>query len=81
MKIILWKNANHSAESLNTMNVTTASEEKIVVFIASAKIPEREGSILPSNFYGQLPNYFSHIFSLISPVDEFSFKGVKTWGQ
>ena len=27
------------------------------MLIASAKIPEREGSILPSNFYGQLPVY------------------------
>ena len=39
------------------MNVTTALEEKIVLFIASAKIPEREGSISPSSFYGQLPDY------------------------
>ena len=27
------------------------------MLIASAKIPEREGSILPSSFYGRLPNY------------------------
>ena len=27
------------------------------LFIASAKIQEREGSISPSNFYGQLPDY------------------------
>ena len=58
------------------MNVTTALEEKIVLLIASAKIPEREGSISPSSFYGQLP-----VFSLIYRVDEFSFKEVKTWGQ
>ena len=30
---------------------------RIFVFIASAKIPEREGSISPSSFYGQLPDY------------------------
>ena len=35
------------------MNVTTELEEKIVLFTASAKIPEREGSISPSSFYGQ----------------------------
>ena len=28
-----------------------------IVQIASAKIPEREGSTLPSNFYGKLANY------------------------
>ena len=28
-----------------------------IVQIASAKTPERKGSILPSNFYGQLPDY------------------------
>ena len=47
------------------MNVTTALEGKSVLFIASAKIPEREGSISPSSFYGQLPDYLSHVFSLI----------------
>ena len=52
------------------MNVTAVLEGKIVLFIGSAKIPEREGSISPSSD-----------FSLIYPVDKFSFKGVKTWGQ
>ena len=28
-----------------------------IVQIASAKIQERERSTLPSNFYGQLPDY------------------------
>ena len=27
------------------------------MLIASTKIPEREGSISPSSFYGQLPDY------------------------
>ena len=27
------------------------------LFIASAKILEREGSISPSSFYGELPDY------------------------
>ena len=30
---------------------------KIVLFIASVKILEREGNISPSSFYGQLPDY------------------------
>ena len=34
------------------------------MFIASAKIPERKGSILPSSFYGHLPNYYSHELAL-----------------
>ena len=45
------------------------------------KILERQGSILPSSFYGQLPDCYSHVFSFIYSVDEFSFKEVKTWGQ
>ena len=44
-------------EPLNAMNVATALEGKIVLFIGSAKIPEREGSTSPSSFYGQLPDY------------------------
>ena len=63
------------------MNVITVLEEKIVLFIASAKIPKHEGNISPSSFYGQLLDYQSNVFSLMYPEDEFSFKGVKTWGQ
>ena len=48
---------NHETESLNAMNVATVFEEKIVLFIASAKIPEREGGISPFSFYGQLRDY------------------------
>ena len=33
------------------MNITTELEEKIVLFIASAKIQEREGSMSPSSLY------------------------------
>ena len=39
------------------MNFTTALEEKIVLFIASAKISGRKKSVSPSSFYGQLPDY------------------------
>ena len=52
-----------------------------LMFIASAKIPEREGNISSFNFYGQLPDYWSQVFSLIYQVDECSFKEIKTWGQ
>ena len=37
---------------------------RCIVFIALGKIPERERSISPSNFYGQLPNYQSQVLSL-----------------
>ena len=57
LKTILCKNMNQETESLNAMNVTTVLQEKIVLFIASAKILECKGSISPSCFYGQLPNY------------------------
>ena len=30
---------------------------RMMMLIASDKIPEREGSISPSGFYGQLPDY------------------------
>ena len=30
---------------------------RCIVFLGSAKIPEREGSISPTSFYGQLPSY------------------------
>ena len=55
-KNILCKNTNHETESLNTMNVATVLEGKIVLFIGSGKIPEREGSTSPSSFYGELPD-------------------------
>ena len=34
------------------------------LLIASAKILQRKGSILPSNFYGQLPDYQSQVLAL-----------------
>ena len=64
------------------MNVTTVLEGKIVLFIASAKPPpQRERGNSPSSFYGKLPEYLSHVFSLIYLVSELSIKGVKMWGQ
>ena len=73
--------STNCAFPLNTMNVTTVLEEKLVLFLPSAKIPEHEGSISPSSFYGQLRDYQSHMFSLTYPVSQFSFKRVKSWGQ
>ena len=46
-----------------------------------AKFLRREGSISSCSFYGQLAGYYSHVFSLIHPMDEFSFQGMRTWGQ
>ena len=64
------------------MNVTTVLEEKIVLSNPSDKIRERERSISPSRFYGQLPDYWSQVFSFIYPVGEFSsFKEMETWSQ
>ena len=49
------------------------------VFIASAKIPEREGSISACSFHGELPDYKSYIFCFAFQVDEFSFKEMRTF--
>ena len=57
MKTILCKNTSDDTESLNKMNVATVLEGKIVLFIGSAKIPEREEGISSSSFYGRLPDY------------------------
>ena len=51
------------------------------LLIASAKIPDSEGSISPYSFYVQLLEYYSHAFSLIYLVGEFSFKEMRTLGQ
>ena len=47
------------------MNVTTALEEKIVLFITSAKIPEREGASHHPAFMGNCPA-ISHTFLALS---------------
>ena len=48
---------------------------------ALTKTPKWKGTISSSSFYGQMTDYYSHTFSLIHPVDEFSFKEVRTWKQ
>ena len=35
----------------------------------------------PSSYPTFMGNYYSHIFSLIHPVDEFSLEEMRTWGQ
>ena len=47
------------------MNVTTALEEKIILFITSAKIPEREGASHHPAFMGNCPA-ISHTFLALS---------------
>ena len=39
---------------------------------------EREESISSSNIYGQSADNYSHVFTLIHPMDEFFFKDMKT---
>ena len=53
----------------------------ITTCIALTKIPEREESISPSSFYGQLPGYQPCVLTLIYSVGEFSFMKIKTWDQ
>ena len=45
------------------------------MFIASTKIPEREGSMSTARLI------VPHVSSFIYSVDELSFKGVTTWGK
>ena len=49
--------------------------------IAPVKALEREEIISRSSFYRQLPDYQSHIFRLIYPVDELPIKEMKIWGR
>ena len=41
-----------------------------IMLIAPAKIPGRVGSISPTRFNEQSPDYLSHVYSPIYPVDE-----------
>ena len=45
----------------------------VAMLIASAKIPEHEGIMSPSNFYGHLPNYLSHVLALSTKEMNSSF--------
>ena len=51
-----------------------------VSYILAESVEHKE-SISSSSFYGQSADYHLHIFSLIHPVDEFSFWEMRTWGQ
>ena len=45
-------------ETINLILTATNQEQSTnIVLIALAEISEREGSISPSSFYGQLPDY------------------------
>ena len=71
-----WSCANKINRAVENLNFG-----RMVVHIALVKIPEQEGGISPSIIYGQLPDYWSHIFRLIYPVNEFSLKKMRTWCQ
>ena len=73
---VQWLCANKRNKSVGTL-----SSGQMVVHIASAKIPERAGSISPSSFYRQLLDHSSRFFSLIYSVDEFFLKEMRTWCQ
>ena len=55
---------NHETELLNAMNVATVLEGKIVLFIGSAKIPEREGAYHHPTFMGNCPAISNTILAL-----------------
>ena len=69
--------SNGRVQKKRNKSVGALNSARMVVRIDSAKISEHEGSI-SSSFYGQLPDYLSHVFSLIHPVDEFSLKEMRT---
>ena len=76
-KVILKVTKNQGSR----LGLNPGGQGEHLIFIASAKMQELEGSILPSNFYGQLPDYWSHVFRLIYPVGECYFKEIKTWDR
>ena len=47
----------------------------------SAKTQEHEGRILSSSFCEQLADYYLQVYTHTLPLDEFSFKEMRTWGQ
>ena len=51
-----------------SFGLNPGAREEHLMFIASTKIPERKGNIYPFNLYGQVPDYWSHVFSLIYPT-------------
>ena len=53
-------NCNNEAEDIDCI----CCRELDAMLIVSAKFPERDGSISPSSFYRQLPDYQSHVLVL-----------------
>ena len=69
--LVEWSCANKRNKSVGTLN-----SGRMVVHIDLAKMLEHRAS-----FMGGCLDYLSHVFSLIYPVDDFSLKEMKTWGQ
>ena len=57
-----WCKCGHCKNKAKEIDILFCREIDVML-IASAKIPEHEGSILPTSFYGQLP-YQSHVLAL-----------------
>ena len=51
-----WCKCRHCKNKAREIDCLCCKEVDAML-IASVKIPEREGSIFPSSFYGQLPDY------------------------
>ena len=53
-----WGSAPRLTIWINSILTTTNQEQlTYIILVVSAEIPERKGSVYPSNFYRQLPNY------------------------
>ena len=54
-------------EAINSILTATNQEQlTYIVLTVLAEIQEREGSIYPSSFYNQRPNYYSQVLVLSS---------------
>ena len=51
-----WCKCGHCKNEVREIDCLCCREVEVML-IASTKVSEREGSILPSNFYGHLPGY------------------------
>ena len=61
--------AHHLAFRKRINSILTATNQEQLTYIVltvSAEIQEREGSIYPSSFYNQRPNYYSQVLVLSS---------------
>ena len=58
-----WCKCGHCKNEARDIDCLCCREVDAIV-IASAKIQEREGSISPCRFHGQLPDCYSHVLAL-----------------